>query len=460
VFRTAIIACGLVLLATGFTQADQIPGLHVTQRIDYHVTMTTKLVVPNDSSKLQQVRAWHALPTHMPWSATDSVGASAISWSPLNHGEQQFDKVHDSNHILFTRKGPFKAGDKMAFTTNFVVRSAQREFKPNEVNVDWKSFGKPSAQAQAVYAPLAAVADGIKAANSPTETVLAFCNWIATNIKYNASVPYSTDDIASIFKNKQGHCGHQFAIFNQMCLRVGIPIREVYGLNLYAPDGNGPLQKVRPDWTNIHTWAEVHFPGVGWIEVQPSGGNQAYVLQSNYIQNNRWFQNYSVTVTENGVDRQPSWSYQNATQSYVSDYGVENIIRYSTISKHVVVTGNIKLDPAAVGHPTKNGAIQVGLYRKVKSSGTIQIDSYQLWSNVAIVHLDPEKKEWRYNLTVPQVTGVTIPELFVHAKFLGGWNNTLALVNVVPVGIQGPILFSAEAKQTRDFQLQAVTGPK
>jgi transglutaminase-like putative cysteine protease len=461
--KSTIVGSLFLLLASlqGRVQAqDATPGLHLTQMTDYHVKMTTKVVVPSDSKKLQQVRVWHAIPTQRNWSATPRVGAFEINWSATNLGHQEYDKANDSNHILWTHKGPFQAGEKLAFNSDFVVRSYQREFKPGEVIVAWKSYGAPSDKAKTVYADLAKVADKIKADNSPTQAVLEFCKWVAANIQYNAAVPYGTDDIAAIVKNKAGHCGHQFAVLEQLCIRVGIPIRGVFGLNLYAPDGNGDLQKIRPDWTNIHTWAEVHFPGVGWIEVQPSNGDLAFITGPHLIQNNKWFQNYTIWVRENGKDRQPSWTFAPDSKKFVSDYGVENIIRFSKVAQYCVVTGTITLDPKkAPGHPAKNGVIEVGLYHKVKSTGELQIETYQLWSNIVKVRADVSNNQWKYILSVPITTGVNHPELYLRAVYVGDWSSGM-LVSFLPVGVKTPIALKTGAAQVRNLEVYTQPGIK
>jgi hypothetical protein len=155
--------------------------------------------------------------------------------------------------------------------------------------------------------------------------------WLHAQITYDASVSYPPSGVASTLKYRRGHCGHKFMLLEQFCTRCGIPIRGVWGLNLYAPDGKGELGAIRLDYVNIHTWAEVYFPSGGWIEVEPDGGDRAFVIGAQYIQNNRWFQNYSVWVRENGQKKQPSWTYQNGR--YISDYGLENLITYTMEKK-------------------------------------------------------------------------------------------------------------------------------
>jgi transglutaminase-like putative cysteine protease len=104
-------------------------------------------------------------------------------------------------------------------------------------------------------------------------------------------------------------------------------MRGVSGLNLYSPDGGTDgLQDVRPDFTNIHVWAEVEFPGIGWVEVEPAGGDDAYEIPARYIQNNKWFQNYEVYFEEGGEWKEPDWNLVQGR--WVSPFQLEHIVTY------------------------------------------------------------------------------------------------------------------------------------
>ena len=297
----------------------------------YRVQMKTRFVVPSSGARIDQLRVWHALPTKKEWSKTDTqVGGSQISWTPKT-GQRQYEKPSDSYHVLWDETG-LSPGSTLYFESQFTVRSPVRKFDPKTSPTRWDNYSSASLpdydKRQDVHFELAKIADQIKSTNSPPEAVLEFCKWLSANITYDASVSYPSTDVASAMRNRRGHCGHYSEILIQLCNRVGIPIRQVFGLNLYAPDGvTGGLQNIRADYTNVHTWAEVYFPRVGWVEVEPSGGDQAFTIPARYIQNNKWFENLAIWISQNGQWKQPEWQYQNGT--YVSPYGIENIISYS-----------------------------------------------------------------------------------------------------------------------------------
>ena len=120
-------------------------------------------------------------------------------------------------------------------------------------------------------------------------------------MKYDANVSYSSIDIEQTLANKKGHCGHYFCLLKSTCEELGIKIRVIRGLNLYCEDGvSSRLHKVRADYTNIHTWAEIHLPKDGWVEIEPTESKTPFKLKAHLVQNNPWFQNYAVWIREDG----------------------------------------------------------------------------------------------------------------------------------------------------------------
>lgn len=161
-----------------------------------------------------------------------------------------------------------------------------------------------------------------------------------------------------------------------ICDAGGVPIRRVFGLNLYAEDLQAePLYKVRADYVNIHTWAEVYFPKEGWIEVEPSKGKRAFVIPSRYVQNNPWFQNYSVWVKEGEKWRQPKWVRRPG--GWDSDYGVKNLIHFESIplgegdpTRHPRVwnsaNGGYSVLATLIGRDTKVAELATNEGRRIK----------------------------------------------------------------------------------------------
>ena len=303
----------------------------------YEIKMTTTLVVPTGNDKIDRVRVYHALPTLRAWSPEKAeYGGKNLEFSPKMSKEQTHQPT-GSRYLLWTIDGQQNPGTKLVFSSTLTVASPNRTLDLKVVKANWKDYDAAPedktavvdpAIAKAIHPELAKVADKIKSDLPPAQAVQAMCKWIVNNCKYDASVTFTQSDVNSIVQKKRGHCGHQAALLRQLTASVGIPVRTVYGMNLYAPDGRtSEIQKVRADFTNIHTWAEVYIPGVGWVEVDPNLGSDAYSLPAHRIQNNRWFQNYSIWLRESGADKQPGWTPVRG--GFHSEYGVEHIISYS-----------------------------------------------------------------------------------------------------------------------------------
>jgi choice-of-anchor C domain-containing protein len=317
--------------------------------LDFHVQVASTLVIPKGNDTIDEIHVWHALPTVRPWSRmTGQAGAAAITWSA--GGEQQYDKGQESHHVFWSETGKMPPGSTHRFTSAFTVRSAGREFDPAVARVEWNDYRLATRspmpkvdpeQAKKVPEKIAALADTLKGSAGPAQAVVAFCKWIGANVTYDPSVPWGPGDVVSTFENRRGHCGHEFVLLQNMCLHCGIPIRAVFGLLLYAPDGKSGLDAVRADYTNRHTWAEVYLPGYGWVEVEPTGGEGAFRIPNNYVQNNKWFQNYAVWIREKG-----DWKFVDGG----SGYGVANVITYSTgrpeDATNLLVNGTFEVGPA------------------------------------------------------------------------------------------------------------------
>lgn len=303
----------------------------------FEVKMMTTFVVPAGNDKIDQVRVYHALPTLRAWSPAQAKhGATELAFSP-GFAEELSHSATESRHLLWTIDGQQKPGTKLVFSSALTVASTDRTLDLKAVRTKWQDYAAPPedkmavvdpAVAKAVHPELAKVAAKFKATLPPAQSVQAMCKWIVDTFRYDASVAFAATDVPSIMQKKCGHCGHQATLLQQLTASAGIPIRTVWGMNLYAQDGRtSALQKVRADYTNIHTWAEVYFPGVGWVEVDTGLGSNAFSLPAHLIQNNRWFQNYSIWLREAGLDKQPTWTA--VSGGFRSDYGVEHIISYS-----------------------------------------------------------------------------------------------------------------------------------
>jgi len=122
-------------------------------------------------------------------------------------------------------------------------------------------------------------------AETPYDKAGAITRYLRENIEYAATVPpapRNTDTLEWIlFEHKQGYCVYYATSEILMLRSLGIPARMAVGfaqgegistrdINLREDEGFTPgAYTVRKK--NAHAWPEVYFPGIGWVEFEPTG---------------------------------------------------------------------------------------------------------------------------------------------------------------------------------------------
>ncbi|MGD0752077.1 MAG: transglutaminase-like domain-containing protein [Anaerolineales bacterium] len=116
-------------------------------------------------------------------------------------------------------------------------------------------------------------------ARTPYDKADAITQYLRSNITYSTTVgnpPPGQDSLDwFLFDSKKGFCNY-YATAEVILLRsVGIPARMVVG---FAQGGFSPpnLYVVREQ--DEHAWPEGYFPGIGWVEFEPTS-NQASIVR-------------------------------------------------------------------------------------------------------------------------------------------------------------------------------------
>lgn len=98
---------------------------------------------------------------------------------------------------------------------------------------------------------------------SSTDFVLNLNNWIFQNISITERREPGVIPPHSLLEKKQGSCRDLAVLFIEICREAGIPARFVSGYQEGDPD--------IPE-AELHAWAEVYLPGVGWRGYDPTHG--------------------------------------------------------------------------------------------------------------------------------------------------------------------------------------------
>jgi protein-glutamine gamma-glutamyltransferase len=137
--------------------------------------------------------------------------------------------------------------------------------------------GEPGNRAAAVRALLSSPYDRVYrlarriAAGAPTayDTVRAIERYLQRNYTYSERVPnYDLPLVGFLFKHRAGYC-QQFSGAMALMLRMlGIPARVAGG---FAPGSyNTDTKEWRVRDLDAHSWVQVYFTGIGWVDFDPT----------------------------------------------------------------------------------------------------------------------------------------------------------------------------------------------
>ena len=97
---------------------------------------------------------------------------------------------------------------------------------------------------------------------------------------YLRKIPYTLDlpappvdrDIVDyfLFDLKKGYCDYYATAMVVMARAIGVPARLAMGYASGSYDSAN--QRYLVTEADAHSWAEIYFPGYGWVEFEPTGG--------------------------------------------------------------------------------------------------------------------------------------------------------------------------------------------
>ncbi len=101
--------------------------------------------------------------------------------------------------------------------------------------------------------------------------------WINNNMQYDLNYSKSEKDAVWVFRNMRGTCDEYSTLFIAMLRAIGIPARYVSGVAYSDMKG---LEGFNP-----HSWAEVYFDGVGWVDFDTSYGEFGFTDATHVVLN-------------------------------------------------------------------------------------------------------------------------------------------------------------------------------
>jgi len=110
---------------------------------------------------------------------------------------------------------------------------------------------------------------------SPYDKVVAITNYLRDEIIYSKTIdpiPEGTDPVEwLLFESQEGFCNYYASAEVVMLRAIGIPARLAVGFSQGEREpGSANARRITRD--NAHAWPEVYFPGLGWVEFEPTAG--------------------------------------------------------------------------------------------------------------------------------------------------------------------------------------------
>jgi transglutaminase-like putative cysteine protease len=108
--------------------------------------------------------------------------------------------------------------------------------------------------------------------DNPYDKTVAVTRYLRDNIKYVEvlpQIPRNKDPLEwMLFESKQAYCVYYASAEVLMLRSLGIPARLAVGF----AQGEGDDDEFIVRKLDAHAWPEVYFPGIGWVEFEPTGG--------------------------------------------------------------------------------------------------------------------------------------------------------------------------------------------
>ena len=183
-----------------------------------------------------------------------------------------------SNLLRFKWKSPeSKAAFKVSTdveTVNTITEVKEKiKFPIEELGEDLAVYTKPSATIDSGSSDIIKTASEIvKGEDDLYAAVFKIADWTKNNINYNLSTLTAevSQKASWVLQNKQGVCDELTSLFIALLRSVGVPAKFVSGVS-YT---NSEL--FSENW-GPHGWAEVYFPGHGWIPFDVTYGEFGWV---------------------------------------------------------------------------------------------------------------------------------------------------------------------------------------
>ena len=182
------------------------------------------------------------------------------------------------NSLKFTFKNPegkfdFRVNAEIKTTNTFPEIRQKIKFPIEELPKDIIVYTKPSKTIDSNDEDIIRLASELaKGEDDLYAAVFKIADWTKNNINYNLSTLTEKASLKAswVLQNKQGVCDELTSLFIALLRAVGIPARFVSGISYTNSE-------LFPENWGAHGWAEVYFPGYGWVPFDVTYGEYGWI---------------------------------------------------------------------------------------------------------------------------------------------------------------------------------------
>lgn len=265
-----IVLFHLLLLSLSPVLADTVPG----QELYDYDRLTLRLGLDNTISVIPESGAASVeeLVADLSWWPRNTYRQKVVDYTTTPASKEHGDTLEfmwrnpglgdtrfSLNARIATSNQPLSVSEDIPFPIESIPASVAYYLQPGEL-IDINQGIK-----QQAYALVAGKDDLF-------EVVYTVADWVTTNIAYNLTTLTASASQPSswVFENRYGVCDEMTSLFISMLRSLGIPARFVGGISYTN------LPEFAEPWGG-HGWAEVWFPGTGWVPFDVTYGTYGYV---------------------------------------------------------------------------------------------------------------------------------------------------------------------------------------
>ncbi len=234
-----------------------------------------------------------------------------LTWLPLDSSRQKVKSLSTSpeaqlsdESVVYKWESPsyrshnFALNSRVTLTSDFQKINKKVRFPIASVPQEYLAYTRPSETIDSDHEGIVRLANSLAEGEDDLAVVVhKIAVWTNQNIDYNLStLTASVSKPASwVFENRRGVCDELTNLFIAMLRSLGIPAKFISGVAYTESE-------LFPERWGPHGWAEVYYPGVGWVSYDVTYGEMGYI-DMGHIKLNEMVDAQSSTVKYSWLGR-------------------------------------------------------------------------------------------------------------------------------------------------------------